>query len=906
MMKRQGKYLKILSLTVFLLSGCNSKTPEELVIEAQLNHSQGNIEIAIINLKNILKKSPQLVSALSELNNIYALKRQYRDIISLLSLPIREGLVDQDILYSMVDALIHEAKFEEAFSIINTHPEKFETAQGLALEGHCFAGLNKTIEANESYRLALVLDDSLISAHLGLAQEAIITAEKSKPKQQQRKPEVQDNNQTDWVIRNESKSSENERKEAVQEARSHLEKIFNQEPDNIVANYLSATIFYLEKNMTEAQHSINKVLKDEPDHKESLFLMGKLHLELVHLDQSANYLEKYIKIMPQDLRARMYLSSIFLRKHQADLALDVVKDYSDKGKNDPEYLLIMGNIYLAKNNNDFAIDYFEKAQSIMPGSVLVKIYSAMGYLARSGHEKGDRDSAVKLLKEVLIIEPENKQAGISLITTLLQENDYLTARKFSTGLIKHHPKVAIPWYLNGLISEGTGDEQNAIVAYQKTLEFNHSFMPATIRLAKIYQNSGKYDLAQKLYKAALHDSPYNSEIMVEMAIYEQNLGKNKTAIEILELARDRNPKALSPRLLLGTYYLRRGKVNAAKLVMDELNNLAPERHDVQMYFGQINLATGRISEAINIFSKLILINPSSPDLLTKYGSALRQNGEINSSRKTLETAWLLSGKSIPESLLELGKLELSEKNYQVVKKIIKELQSKFPDLPEGYILEGDLAMQQKFIFKAIAPFEVAMMKSGGATSSTLKLFDAYSQSGLYVKARILLENSVKNHPDDLRLQMKSASEKHKSGDLTLAIVIYQNLLEKYPYNALILNNLAWVYDSLDRKKALFFAEKAYRITPEIPQIIDSYGWFCLFDGRLSEGLALLEIAVEKSPSDPEFRYHLAEALILSGKESSAIKSLELALASREDFNGRGEAEKILLKLGREITSKTKF
>jgi putative PEP-CTERM system TPR-repeat lipoprotein len=386
--------------------------------------------------------------------------------------------------------------------------------------------------------------------------------------------------------------------------------------------------------------------------------------------------------------------------------------------------------------------------------------------------------------------------------------------------------------------------------------------------------------------------------MTEMAIYEQKLGNNKKAVEILELARNRNPDALSPRLLLGTYYLRRGQVNIAQIIMDELNKLEPERPDVQMYFGQIKLATGRSSEAVSIFSKLIQIEPNSPDLLTKYGSALRMNGEINSARQTLETAWKLSDSTIAEALVELGKLELGEKNYQEVNIIIEDLRTIFPDQVDSYILEGDLAMRQKKSQEAILAFQRAVQKND-TTSVVLKLFEAYTESGINDKAFDLLDNAARKRPDDLRLGMMIAGVKQKSGDAIAAIDIYQNLLQRYPDNALILNNLAWVYDGSDRKKALSFAEKAYRVTPELPQIIDSYGWFCILDGRLKEGLNLLEIAVKKSPSDPEFRYHLAEALRLTGEKDSARKSLELALASQESFNGRSDAEELLLKLSRE-------
>ena len=108
----------------------------------------------------------------------------------------------------------------------------------------------------------------------------------------------------------------------------------------------------------------------------------------------------------------------------------------------------------------------------------------------------------------------------------------------------------------------------------------------------------------------------------------------------------------------------------------------------------------------------------------------------------------------------------------------------------------------------------------------------------------LLENAVNRKTDDLRLGMAQATVKQKAGDISATIDIYQSLLEKHPENALVLNNLAWVYYSTDPKKALSLAERAYLETPDLPEIIDSYGWFSILDGQIKEGLSLLETAVK--------------------------------------------------------------
>ncbi len=888
------RQIRVVILCLLFITGCNLKSPNELVREAKLHRSQNHVGIALLELKDILQKYPDNESALVELSAILLEKKQYSEVIELLTTVVEGGSTSQIILYSLVDALIHTAKFQNAFSIIDDNQDQFQTAQGLALSGHCFAGLNEVEKAKNYYQRALLIDPDLISSHLGLAQEGIIQAEKNKSNVSAKR-NTQDT-ENDWIVPS-SHRIYSEDNSVLDDSKKHLEKVLEIEAEHVVANYLFATIHYFENNISETQKFLNKVLKVEPNHKESLFLMGKLHLDLRHLDRSETFLSRYLKVYPNDLDVRMYIASIFLRKQQPDSTLEILENHYEVGRTNSEFLLILGNAYLFKGENDSAIEYFEQARQVSPNSVLVKMYSAMGYLGRSNDIKNDREKAIKLLEEVVEIEPENDHAGISLITTLLQESKYEQAKTIADKLIKQSPDTPMLWYLSGIASQSMGDLEQAITAFLKTLDLKRPFIFATVRLAKIHQQKGNYDLASKHFEEALYDSPYNPEIMTEMAIQEQILGNNDKAVELLKMAKDRNSEALSPRLLLGTYYLGLGQINKAQRILEELEHLSPNRPDVQMYFGDVKLATNRSSEAVNIFSKLIMLKPDSPELLTKYATALRMNGQIEESQKALDSALILSNRSNPESLIELGKQALLLKNYSEVEIISNDLKVRFSDRSDGYILHGDMLIKQSKFSEAISAYKDAIAKHK-TTGLVLKLYNAFLKSGLNIEAQSMLEQEAQKQPDNLRIGMTLAANKHKSGDTKTAISVYENLLKVYPENALVLNNLAWVYNEIDLKKALSLAKRAYLATPEIPQVIDSYGWFSVLEGQLEQGQNLLELAIDKSPGEPEFHYHLAEALVRSGEPGSARKSLEIALASQKKFNGRDAAEELFLKLNR--------
>ncbi len=877
--------------TLLILQGCHNPTPEDMISEAVQHHTQGNTEAAILELRMLLKEHPDSYQAVLALNKIYAGRRQYDEIINLLFPRIKSGWPNQGALYSLTDALIQSARFKEACRLVKDNESRFKSATGLALHGHCLSGLNRTDEAELLYKAALRLDENLISAHLGIAQEAILKAEKQSSDDYDAN-ELPDENA--WVASRHEKRQNNN--PYLEKARSHLHKVLEIEPDNTAGNYLSAVTFYLENDIENSQAYINKVLEKDPNHRESLLLMGKLHLELAHLDKSKQFLERYIKIVPDDLKARLYLASIMLRKHQPDLAIELLKNFEEQGANDPEYLLVAGNAYLALEKHDLAIDYFEKARAIYPSSELVKMYSAMGYLARSDRNKNDQQHAIYLLEEVLEYDPENSQAGIALVTTLMYEGQLQHAEKVVAHMINQFPEASIPWYLSAMIAQQRGDKSRAISDFRKSIEFNHTFLPSILRLAKLYEEQSNYIDAEKVYQAAMYDLPYNPQIMTELALLEQKRGNNNKTLELLELARDRNRQALTPRLLLGSYYLKKGRIEEAKKILKELQSIAPDRIEIRRFTGQFQLATGRAGEAARTFSMLVQRSPHAPEILTDYARALRMSGKLSESKKVIKTALSLSENPLLETLLEVSRIEMATGNLLEVNKVIERLKANFPDSIDYLVLEGDMAMMQRAFETAASFYEKALLHEN-SPAIVLKLVKAYERAGFEDRLISLLEDEIKNNPDDLRFSISLAQYEQQRGNSKKAAMIYEHLLDRFPENSLLLNDLAWLYEK-DTKRALSFAERAYRLAPELSAIMDTYGWFCIKAGRLREGKDLLERAVKKSPLDPEYRYHLAEALVMDGDEPGAIHQLEKALADKTSFNGRARAEELMVKLSK--------
>jgi predicted Zn-dependent protease len=81
-----------------------------------------------------------------------------------------------------------------------------------------------------------------------------------------------------------------------------------------------------------------------------------------------------------------------------------------------------------------------------------------------------------------------------------------------------------------------------------------------------------------------------------------------------------------------------------------------------------------------------------------------------------------------------------------------------------------------------------------------------------------------------------------------------------------------------------------------PLFLDTLGWVRFKMGQQEEALRLMKNAVAKSPEFPTLNYHLGMAYHQSGKLAEARAHLSRALKSVEAFEGRQEAERILLQM----------
>ena len=134
----------------------------------------------------------------------------------------------------------------------------------------------------------------------------------------------------------------------------------------------------------------------------------------------------------------------------------------------------------------------------------------------------------------------------------------------------------------------------------------------------------------------------------------------------------------------------------------------------------------------------------------------------------------------------------------------------------------------------------------------------------------VLQQALKQYPDDLNLLYSRAMLAEKRNDLPQLEKDLRAIIAREPDNAMALNALGYTLSDRTTRyaEAKALIQQAYDINPDDPAVLDSLGWVNYRLGNLNEAERLLRQALDRFP-DQEVAAHLGEVLWANGKQREA-------------------------------------
>ncbi len=603
-----------------------------------------------------------------------------------------------------------------------------------------------------------------------------------------------------------------------------------------------------------------------------------------HKEIGTSILSATVLNFPKNTEARLRLAERYLQLKDSQRALDTLLPVKDS--TDPRIMILLGQAYDLQHDYAKSIEYLERASATGLGGDLLKREIAVSNL-----QAGNVGTAVTELSKLNDASPGDPQTAGPLIDAFLQQNQYGKALDVAGKLQSAAPKNPYGALFRGQLLMHKGDVDGAVAAFSHAIEIDPKFVAARFERAAALAARGDLKAADADLKSILATDPHNMMAEIKSAQVAIQAGNTDKATALLKQTAAAHPKDVLPTLILAGFDMQQGHLDRASAVIASFLNKVPDNASALAMQGEIQMAAGKPDQAVATFRSLASTYPKSPQIQILLGSALAKSGNAKEASDVYRRAVQLAP-SAQAAWLGRIQLALANKDNAGALSAAKDFAEQQPGPASADALARTYATLNRN-GDAIDVLQQSQAKyPNGATLALLSAL--LRKNGDAHKADTMLSEWIAKHPDDVGARTAYAETKLGNDDAA-AVAQYRAILKAQPYDLAALNNLGWLLLQDDPKQALTYAERAAKIAPNAPDVLDTLGWtkYQLNDKRAA--LALIQRAHTANPQNGEITYHLVVALDGNGRRADAKKMLSELLASEQNFSSKDAAKALQAK-----------
>src|SRR5438132_545064 len=922
-MKSSGSkswWFSAFTITVASLSfnGCDrvvSYSEQERLQRAKNFQDEGKLQSSVIELKNVLQKNPNNAQVRWLLGEIYVDLGKDPESEKELHKSKELGVAEESVRVPLGKALLAQGRYQRVLSEIKVDPNSPSSLQAkiTALRGQAQFGLRQLDDACALFSKSSEIDSSYVPAYWGLAQCAAAKGNLAQSRAYlEQALKLEDKNGGTWTllgdterITNNLSAAEAAYANALKYKPDNLDallgraaaRISDKKPDQAsedidaalkiakdhpVANHLRGVVHYGRGNYADAKISFETALAANPEYLPAVLWLGYTDYAQKSYAQAEHQFTQYLRQDPNAVQVQALLALIQTRTGRTKAAQEALGLLRNVKFEDAQSLSALGQAHMLLGENDLAAQYFQQVVAKMPEQAEPRVD-----LANALIQKGESGKAIEQLEKAIALSPGNTQANEQLIQALIQKKQFDKALAAIDRFQAKQPKSPLPHHYRGLIAFQQNNAELAQVEFLKAWQLEPGEPRTGNNLAMLALRRGQIEQARSYYQKVLEKN--NDDLRTLLALYNLELIAKRPdeARKILENALAKHPAAPQPAALLAESYVAAGQPRKAIEVTQAAAQANPDDPALLDARGLAYMASGDTANALDTYKRLVKLLPDSADAHFRLGTAqtaIKDPAARPSFARALKLAPAHAG-----AMFALALLNLQEGKTDEALRLGRQLKKEHPELVEGVLVESQALAGQKKFPEALKVLEQAQKAQPALERLAFALANLRWMSGDKEGSLRIVAEWQERHPDDVSAAIQAAQAYLSFGLQTQAAEAYEKALKLAPSDPTVLNNVAWLSQKTDPKRALELAEKANTLKPDDAGITDTLGWLLLDQGMTARGMELLQKAFQLAPQVPGTHYHYAVALAKSGQRGKARTELERLLSSQKGFAQEAEA-----------------
>ena len=502
------------------------------------------------------------------------------------------------------------------------------------------------------------------------------------------------------------------------------------------------------------------------------------------------------------------------------------------------YYLLSAEIAGQRGRLDVAVPFYLKAAQLSRDPDIAERATRVAVYAR------DEKSALAAAQLWVELQPNNLEAHQVSAALLMREGKVDEALPHLEQVLSADPKNGHNSYLliTSLLSKEK-DKQAALEAMEKLLATRRHDPEALYAYAHLAMLVGSLDKADEAINEVIELIPNWSEAHILRANILIRQGQSEQVLSLLQETLEDYPDDIAIRLFYARRLVDERRYEQAREQFSILLDYKPDAPEALFAMGLLNLQTQRPGEALRNFERLVELGQRVDEAHYYLGQAAEMRGDTEAAMQYYSEVregnnYIDAQIRIAAMLAEQGDIDAARAHVQNISAPTLDMELRL-FLAEGEILRNANKYQEAY--------------------------DVYSLA-------------LQQMPDNPQLLYARALTAEKMGRVDEAVADLELIVNNEPNNAEALNALGYTLVDLTHRIAegQQYIEKALKLKPDDPAILDSMGWAYYRLGQHKKALQYLQRAFDKL-KDPEIAAHLGEVLWVLGEKDQARQIWDEAL-----------------------------
>ncbi len=337
------------------------------------------------------------------------------------------------------------------------------------------------------------------------------------------------------------------------------------------------------------------------EHRE---LVALLYAKLKEYAVARSLLGDLIREAPEEPRLRLYLATVYARAGDRGATLAALGEARVRKPNADDRQR-MAALYQDMKDYEPARELLDGLLNQSPGNLSVRLDRAS--LAA---QSGDRAEGLKQLAQAgkLAPAPEDRRRMAALYGQL---DDHEAARRLQAELLKDKPANASLLYDRAALAVRAGRRDSALASLAEARRRSPTLGDRS-RIAALYLELGKDDLARAVLKDAVRDAPRDLHARLDLASLDARRGNRAAALASLSAASGLKPD-LQERQRMALIYEDLQEFKTARLLIDDL--IAEQPQDPQLRLDRAHFAAdaGDAADALAFLAETLKRSPDPDD-----------------------------------------------------------------------------------------------------------------------------------------------------------------------------------------------------------------------------------------------------------------------------------------------------